>query len=114
MQHRALNRLCVWFTCVCFITTQTVALAGPHEDGTAAGQAVNRVVRDTISTPSASSVVPGYSSAPPESALYGQANLSGQSSARLAACALTPNDPVCQAVLGAKASANTPRAAISP
>jgi conjugal transfer mating pair stabilization protein TraN len=59
-------------------------------------------------------VVPGYTTTPPERGYYGQPNLSGQTSARLAACATTPNDPVCQALLGARASANTPREPVSP
>lgn len=109
-----LRRIVVGLTLVSFVATQTAAVAGPHEEGTAAGQAANPVIRGTITTPSASSVVPGYTTAPPERLYYGQPNLSGQSSARIAACALRPNDPVCQALLGARASANTPRESISP
>jgi len=109
-----LRRIVVVFTLASFLATQTAALAGPHEEGTAAGQAANPVTRGTITAPSATSVVPGYTAAPPERLYYGQPNLSGQTSAQLAACALTPNDPVCQALLGARASANTPREPVSP
>ncbi|MBP6779194.1 MAG: type-F conjugative transfer system mating-pair stabilization protein TraN [Ottowia sp.] len=109
-----LRRIVVGFTLLSFLTTQTAAVAGLHEEGTAAGQAANPVVRETITAPGASSVVPGYTTAPPERLYYGQPNLSGQTSAQLAACALTPNDPVCQALLGARASANTPREPVSP
>lgn len=109
-----LRRIVVGFTLVSFLATQTAAAAGPHEEGTAAGQAANPVVRGTITTPSASTVVPGYTTAPPERLYYGQPNLSGLTSAQLAGCALTPNDLVCQALLGARASANTPRESISP
>ena len=108
------RRIGVWLTLLCFVTTQTAALAQPHEEGTAAGQAANTAARSQINTPQATAVVPGYTTAPPESAYYGQQNLSGQATARLAACALTPNDPVCQAQRGAVTSANTPREAISP
>ncbi len=109
-----LRRIIVGLTLASFLAMQTAAVAGPHEEGTATGQAANPVVRGTITTPSASSVVPGYTTAPPERLYYGQPNLSGQTSAQLAACALTPNDPVCQALIGARASANTPREPVSP
>ena len=103
----------IWFTIFCFVTTQTAAVAGPHEEGVAAGQAANPVARGSITTPSATTVVPGYTTAPPESAYYRQPNLAAQGSARLALCATLPNDPVCQAQRGAVTSANTPRPAIT-
>ena len=109
-----LKRAVVWFTMGCFLSTHANAQVGAHAEGTAAGQAANPVARGSINTPSASTVVPGYTTTPPERMYNGQPNLSGQTSARLAACATTPNDPVCQALLGARASANTPREAISP
>lgn len=112
--HRPPRSAVIWFTLFCFVTTQTTALAQAHDEGTAAGQAANTATRSQISTPRATEVVPGYTTAPPESAYFGQPNLSGQANARLAACALTPNDPVCQAQRGALSSANTPRAAVSP
>lgn len=109
-----LRSVVVWITVASFVMTQTAAVAGPHEDGMAAGQAANSVVRGQVNAPSAASVVPGYTTTPPQSAYYGHPNLSGQAGAQLAACALTPTDPVCQALLGARASANTPRAPVSP
>lgn len=110
----SIRRAIVWITLACFVTTQAGAQGGPHAEGTAAGQAAIPVIRGSITTPSATAVVPGYTTTPPERAYYGQPNLSGPTSARLAACALTPSDPVCQALLGAQASANTPRAPVSP
>ncbi|CAM3345948.1 type-F conjugative transfer system mating-pair stabilization protein TraN [Paracidovorax anthurii] len=109
-----LKRAIVWFTLGCFVATHAGAQVGPHAEGTAAGQAANPVIRGNITTPSASTVVPGYTATPPERLYHGQPNLSGQTSARLAACATTPNDTVCQALLGARASANTPRDPVSP
>lgn len=109
-----LRRLLIWLTLWCFVTTQTGALAGPHEEGTAAGQAANPVIRGTVSTPNASANIPGYTSNPPETAYYGRPSLSGPAQARLATCEATPSDPVCQAQQGAVTSANTPRPAISP
>ena len=109
-----MRRLVIWCTLICFVMTQTAAVAGPHEEGTAAGQAANPVIRGTVNAPSASTTVPGYTTTPPETTYYGQPNLSGAANARLTACASTPNDPVCQAQRGALSSANTPRLAISP
>ena len=109
-----MRQLIIWITLVCFITTQTAAVAGPFEEGTAAGQAANPVVRSTLNASSASSAVPGYTTTPPETTYYGQPSLSGAANARLSACATSTNDPVCQAQSGALTSANTPRAAVSP
>ena len=112
--RRPIRLVVTWFTLLCFATTQTAALAQPHDEGTAAGQAANSATRSQITPSRATEVVPGYTTAPPESAYYGRPNLSSQASAQLAACALTPNDPVCQAQRGAMSSAITPREAISP
>ena len=109
-----LRRLIIWFTLCCFLTTQTGAVAGPSEEGTAAGQAANPTIRGTVTAPNASANVPGYTRTPPETSYYGQPSLSTPARARLAACAATPDDPVCQAQRGAIASANTPREGISP
>ena len=107
-----MRKVIIWFTLFCFVTTQTAAVAGTHEEGVAAGQAANPVARGNVTTPSASTVVPGYTTAPPESAYYRQPNLATQGNARLALCATMPTDPVCQAQRGAMTSANTPRAAV--
>lgn len=106
------RRFVACITAVCFLTTQTAAVAGPHEEGVAAGQAANPVARGNVTTQGATAVVPGYTTTPPERSHYRQPNLSSQGSASLSACALTPTDPLCQAQLGAYSSANTPRPAI--
>ncbi len=108
-----MRRWVTWITLVCFVTTQTAAVAGPFEEGTAAGQAANPVIRGTVNTPSASSAVPGYTTTPPETTYYGQPSLSGPANARLAACATSTDDPVCQAQRGAVTSANTLRPPVS-
>ena len=110
----SLRKVVVWFTLVCFVTTQTASVAGPHEEGVAAGQAANPVARGSVTAPSATGVVPGYTTTPPERSYYRQPNLASQGNARLALCATLPNDPTCQAQRGALASANTPRPAVSP
>ena len=109
----SLRKAVVWFTLVSFVTTQTASLAGPHDEGVAAGRAANPVARGGITAPGASAVVPGYSAAPPERSYYRQPDLAAQGSARLALCATMPNDPVCQAQRGAYTSASTPRPAVS-
>ena len=108
-----MRKLITWFTLICLVTTQTGAIAGPFDEGIAAGQAANPVIRGDVNAPSASATVPGYTTTPPESAYYGQSNLTGQANARLANCATMPNDPVCQAQNGAVTSANTPRPAVT-
>ena len=108
-----MRRLIIWITLFCFVTTQSAAIAGPFEEGTAAGQVANPVIRGTVNMPSASSAVPEYTTTPPETAYYGQPNLSGAANVRLSTCAASANDPVCQAQDGALSSANTPRPAIS-
>ena len=110
----SLRKPVVWFTLVCFVTTQTASVAGPHEEGVAAGQAANPVARGSVTAPSATAVVPGYTTTPPERSYYRQPNLASQGNARLALCATLPNDPICQAQRGALSSANTPRPAVSP
>ncbi|MEW6705478.1 MAG: type-F conjugative transfer system mating-pair stabilization protein TraN [Pseudomonadota bacterium] len=109
-----MRKLIACFTALCVAATPVSTLAGPHEEGVAAGQAANPAARATVNTPSATIVVPGYTAAPPESAYYRQPNLSSQGSARLSLCATLPNDPVCQAQRGAMGSANLPRPAIGP
>jgi conjugal transfer mating pair stabilization protein TraN len=101
-------------TSLCVACVQTPVRGGPHEEGVAAGRAANPTVRSQITQPQAASVVPGYTSTPPEAALYGRPNLAGQANARLADCAARPTDPVCQAQHTAVTSANTPRPPVSP
>ncbi|MFH1658315.1 MAG: type-F conjugative transfer system mating-pair stabilization protein TraN [Pseudomonadota bacterium] len=108
-----MRRLIIWITLLCFVTTQSAAIAGPFEEGTTAGQVANPVIRGTVNMPSASSAVPEYTTTPPETAYYGQPNLSGAANVRLSTCATRANDPVCQAQDGALSSANTPRPTVS-
>ncbi|MBN8507299.1 MAG: type-F conjugative transfer system mating-pair stabilization protein TraN [Burkholderiales bacterium] len=108
-----LRKAVIWLNLACFVTTQTASLAGPHDEGVAAGRAANPIARGGITAPGASAVVAGYSTAPPERSYYRQPDLAAQGSARLALCATMPSDPVCQALTGAQASANTPRPAIT-
>ena len=47
----SLRKAVVWFTLVSFVTTQTASLAGPHDEGVAAGRAANPVARGGITAP---------------------------------------------------------------
>jgi conjugal transfer mating pair stabilization protein TraN len=91
-----------------------LALAAPVEEGKAAGTAANAAVRPAINATDAAANVPGFTATPAEAALYGSPSLSGDAAARMAACALAPTDPTCQAILGARASAGTPRPPVLP
>jgi conjugal transfer mating pair stabilization protein TraN len=44
-----------------FFWTQTLAIAAPHDEGIAAGNAANPVIHNTVNQPSASTVVQGRS-----------------------------------------------------
>ena len=108
-----MRRTITYVTLFFFICTQTLAVAAPHDEGVAAGNAANPAIRGSVNQTEASAVVPGYTATPAETAYYGQPNLSGQANARLVNCALAPNDPICEAQRNAVASANTPRPAVS-
>jgi conjugal transfer mating pair stabilization protein TraN len=113
------QRVIVWCTLTALIFTPVRADPGlqaaqaAHAQGIAAGQSVQSTVRSSLSESSASDVVPGYTATPPERDLSGRSSLSGMADAQLGDCMLTPSDPVCQALLGARHSANTPREPVS-
>jgi len=109
----SLRKGIAWFTLACFVTTQTASLADPHDEGLAAGRAANPVARVGVTAPSASTVIPGYTTTAPERSHYRQSDLASQGSARLALCATMPGDPLCEAQRGAHVSANTPRPAVT-
>lgn len=109
------KRLTVWVMTQALVLVQTTAIAQTsHDQGVAAGRAANTAIRGMVNQPSATGVVPGYTTTPPEAALAGRPALGPEVSAKLAACAATPNDPSCQALRTAITSANTARPSISP
>ena len=104
------KRLTVWVMTQALVLVQTTAIAQTsHDQGVAAGRAANTTIRGMVNQPSATGVVPGYTTTPPEAALAGRPALGPEVSAKLAACAATPNDPSCQALRTAITSANTAR-----
>jgi conjugal transfer mating pair stabilization protein TraN len=104
----------VWLASQALVFVQTTAFAQSHEQGVAAGNAANGVVRGLVNEASSRSVVPGYTNTTPESALSGEQSLRSYAASRLAWCSTRPADPTCQGILNARTSANTPRPAISP
>jgi conjugal transfer mating pair stabilization protein TraN len=108
------KRFIVWFSCCALLLAQHHAFAGPHEEGIAAGQAANPVIKGSVNAPDASANVPGYTTTPAQSSLYKLPNLPAKANAQLMACTLTPNDPACEAQTTATRSANTPRPALGP
>lgn len=107
------KKLVTRLTLLCLVTTHGPGVADPNSEGIAAGQAANPFVQANINVPAASANVPGYTATPPQSTYYGQGNLTSQANALLANCATILNDPVCQAQVGAMASAHTPIPAVT-
>lgn len=107
----------IWLNCIALVCMQTwtqIASADPFSEGLASGQNAVSAARGAVSHGSAVSVVPGYTSSPPETRYKGQTGLGAKASAHLSACALTPDDVACQAQVTAMTSANGPRPAIGP
>ncbi|MEO8248124.1 MAG: conjugal transfer protein TraN [Burkholderiales bacterium] len=103
----------VWLTIAANLLVRTTALAAPLDEGAANGAAANTASRGLINQPSAASVVPGYTTTPPETALAGTSNLSSNATARLATCLAAPTTPGCEAIQAAISSANTARPAVT-
>lgn len=109
-----LRRTFIYLTLACLVGQETAAFADTaHDEGIAAGAAANTVIRSMVNQPSAQSVVPAYTTTPAETNYYGQPNLSGPATARLALCAGS-TDPTCQASSTAVQSAVTPRPPVGP
>lgn len=106
-----MKKFTTWLTLISFVSmvTSQNAIAQSNNEGAAAGLAANAFARGNVNAPQAAANVPGYTNAPPESAYYGQGNLSTQANARVLYCQTLSNDPVCQAQTGAIASAGTVR-----
>ena len=80
-----------------------------HDEGIAAGRAANPTIRAFVSTPSASSVMPGYTTTPPETGYYGLPSLAAPAAALIAQCRTAPpGDVRCQAIITAHDSAANP------
>ncbi|MDY7574448.1 conjugal transfer protein TraN [Actimicrobium sp. CCI2.3] len=103
----------VYLTIMVFLSHQLTVQAAPGDEGREVGASANAEIRGMVDAPSARSVVPGYTTTPPEVGLAGSTTLKEQGAARLRACDNTSADPVCQAQHGAAVSAGVPRAPVS-
>ena len=110
-----LKRIVVWLMLFTFVFVRVPAFAqSAHDEGVAAGTAANPTISGLITTPSATAVVPGYTTTPPEAAYAKKSSFGADVDAKLAACVSTPSDPTCEALSNAIASANAPRPALGP
>lgn len=106
------RRSLIWLTLLAQFAA-TPAQAGPHDEGLSAGRAANVVSRPAVNAGRAAEVVPGFSGSAPQTSLYRQPNLNAQGRTRLTQCATQPDDPECQALVGANRSANLPRPGVA-
>jgi conjugal transfer mating pair stabilization protein TraN len=93
----------------CFLSVQSHATYAQADADLAAARAANAAVRAGVNATAAPSVVPGYTTTPPETALYGRTDLGTEARARLTLCAALPNDPTCEGLRQAAESAAIPR-----
>ena len=109
------KRVVVWLVLFTFVFVRVPAFAqSAHAEGVTAGTAANPAISSLITTPSATAVVPGYTTTPPETVYAKKASFGADVNAKLAACVTTPRDPTCEALSNAIASANTLRPALGP
>lgn len=97
-----------------FLSTQSHMVLAQTDADLAAARAANAVVRSGVNATSASAVVPGYTTAPPETVLYGRTDLATEARARLMLCAAMPGDPICEGQRNAATSAAIPRPPVTP
>jgi conjugal transfer mating pair stabilization protein TraN len=97
-----------------FLSVQCRVVSAQAEADLTAAHAANASIRLGVNPSAAASVVPGYTTAPPETSFYGQTDLRPQARARLQQCAAFPNDPICEAQRNAASSAAIPRPAVPP
>lgn len=102
------------FVAFCFLSVQCRAIYAQADADLAAARAANSAVRAGVNATAAASVVPGYTTTPPETALYGRTDLASAARARLVLCAAIPNDPTCEGQRQAAESAAIPRPPLTP
>lgn len=97
-----------------FLTVQSRSVLAQAEADLAAARAANASIRVGVTPSAAASVVPGYTTAPPETALYGRTDLGAEAKSRLALCAALPSDPTCEGQRNAANSAALPHPPVPP
>ncbi|WP_227470633.1 conjugal transfer protein TraN [Massilia sp. YMA4] len=108
-----MRTLIVVATAAAMLFEQQATAAGQVDD-LGAARAANAFAHGQVTTERAQAVVPGYTANPPEAAFSGDPDLRAAARSRLAHCAVSVEDPVCQAQVAASALANAPRETIAP
>ncbi|MQA40588.1 conjugal transfer protein TraN [Rugamonas aquatica] len=98
----------VWYTLWCFNWALCASAYGQAPTPMPEGVAANAAIAAMINQPTASTVVPGYTTNPPELSLAGK-DLKAAAALRLNACLAAPADPVCTGQVAATNAAATPR-----
>lgn len=110
-----MQRMVAALIAFCLLINQSATPAAAQDavhEARIAAEAAHAIVRGSLNAATAQQHVPGYTTTPSESALFGRPDLADAAAERLAACSAAPLDPTCQALLGAITSANTPRTAV--
>lgn len=108
-----MRRVVAWIVLVSFVGRQVTAFAAPADEAAANAASANIQIQGFVTTPSASTTVPGYTTSPPETTYYGSPNLSTNATSRVTTCAGSA-DPSCQATTNAIGSAVAPKPALGP
>lgn len=98
----------------CFLSVQCRSVFAQAEADLAAARAANASIRLGVNPSAAATVVPGYTTTPTETGLYGRPDLGAEAKARLTLCAAFPNDPICEGQRNAASSAAVPRPPVLP
>jgi conjugal transfer mating pair stabilization protein TraN len=98
----------------CFLSAQSRMTSAQAEGDLGAARVANAAVRAGVNPEAAAAVVPGYTTMPAETALYGRTDLAAEARARLAMCAARPSDPTCEGQRSAAGSAAIPRPLVAP
>ncbi len=109
-----MRRFVALMVACCFLSVQCRTALAQAEADLAAARAANASIRLGVNPSAAASVVPGYTTAPPETSLYGRTDLGTEAKSRLALCAALPNDPTCEGQRNAASSAAIPRPPVTP
>ncbi len=106
-----MQKLLCWILLLVISLEQSVGYAQWDRDASDIAAGANLTIQGFITTPSASEMVPGYTTAPPETGYYANPNLSSAAQTRVTECAGS-SDPSCQAVSTGIASAAAPKPAL--
>jgi conjugal transfer mating pair stabilization protein TraN len=104
--------IAIFIGLISLLASLVVTAQSPHQEGLDAGRAANTATPGRVSATSATAVVPNYGLTPSEIGLTAD-TITTANQERVRLCRTRPNDPSCQAILGAQQSAANPRQVIS-